>query len=150
MPRSNYKIKWLLIEIIVHLFQLYPYVSVIFVITGSVIYSLDMAFFFLSIFRVYILFKLFFSWNNYFSGRARRLFQLFNIKVLYPSIFRVGIKYHSYLTLFTIFIFLLLASSYIFKVFENWQPNESDSEFGNLLTCLWYILATMLNSNINI
>lgn len=150
MPRVELKINWLILEIVVHLLQLYPYVSVTFLVSGNVIYSLDTVFFFLSIFRVYVLFRLLCSWNKYFSGRAKRLFSLFNITVLYPSIYRIGIKYHSYFTLFTIFSFLLLASSYIFKVFENWHPNESDSPFGSLLTCLWYILATMLNSNVNI
>lgn len=102
--------------------------------------------FVLSLIRLYVLVKQFRNWNIYTNGRGEKIAKFFNNNEMLMFLYRTNLKNNGALTLALIFITLALVGGYVLKVFENHQPTESQSNFGDFWTCLWFIAQTMTTS----
>ena len=148
VPSQKTKYIKLLAEIIVHLIQPYPYLSCNFsleILGYDVTYSLDMILFSLSIIRLYVIFKIIKVYNLYTNSRSQKINLFFGNNNIWTFLYRTNLKSNSFITLALIFSILVLAGSYIFKVFENYQLDENSSDFGNFFNCLWFIAQTNVN-----
>ena len=146
----NQKTKYIKLgaEILVHLIQPYPYLSCNFTIEilgNDVTYSLDMILFSLSIIRLYVIFKIIRVYNLYTNSRSQKINSFFGNDNIWTFLYRTNLKSNSFITLALIFSIIVLAGSYIFKVFENYQKDEKSSDFGNFFNCLWFIAQTNVN-----
>ena len=146
----NQKTKYIKLgaEILVHLIQPYPYLSCNFTIEilgNDVTYSLDMILFSLSIIRLYVIFKIIRVYNLYTNSRSQKINSFFGNDNIWTFLYRTNLKSNSFITLALIFSIIVLAGSYIFKVFENYQLDENSSDFGNFFNCLWFIAQTNVN-----
>ena len=136
----------LFIEIICHIIQPYPKLSFNFeryVLGVKVNYSLDMIFFCLSIMRFYVILKIIKTYNPYTNSRGHKLNEFFGNKNQWMFLYRTNLKNSGFLTVSVIFIIVILADSYIFKVFENYQKDEKSNEFGNFFNCLWLLVQSI-------
>ena len=148
VPSQKTKYIKLLAEIIVHLIQPYPYLSCNFsleILGYDVTYSLDMILFSLSIIRLYVIFKIIKVYNLYTNSRSQKINLFFGNKNIWTFLYRTNLKSNSFTTLALIFSILVLAGSYLFKVYENYQQDEDSSDFGNFFNCLWFIAQTNVN-----
>jgi hypothetical protein len=148
VPSQRIKILRLSSEILCHIIQPYPYLSCNFeieILGNNITYSLDMILFSLSIIRLYVLFKIIRVYNSYTNTRSQKINQFFGNKNIWTFLYRTNLKSNSFKTLALIFSIILLAGSYLFKVYENYQKDEKSSDFGNFFNCLWFIAQTNLN-----
>ena len=63
--------------------------------------------------------------------------------MIWTFLYRTNLKNNGFLTIAVIFIIIVFGISYIFKVFENYQTNETTDEFGNYFNCLWFIIQSI-------
>ena len=148
VPSQRIKILRLSSEILCHIIQPYPYLSCNFeieILGNNITYSLDMILFSLSIIRLYVLFKIIRVYNPYTSTHSQKINQFFGNKNIWTFLYRTNLKSNSFKTLALIFSIILLAGSYLFKVYENYQKDEKSSDFGNFFNCLWFIAQTNVN-----
>ena len=54
---------------------------------------------------------------------------------IYGHFYRTNLKSNSFITLALIFSIIVLACSYIFKIFANFQKDEKSTDFGNFFNC---------------
>ena len=147
------KIKWnnFTYEIVTHILQPYPYVDNIFtfrVLGLNMIYSADIFLFFFSLFRLYTGYHLISSFSQFFSTRSIRIYSLLHVKKLYSFYYRAELQYHPYKTISSIFVIVLLLSTALLVIFEFYQTNSEESEFGHLANSFWYIFVTMVGSKL--
>ena len=136
------------LESISHIIQPYPFLSCNFKINSlgvDVTYSLDMILFTLSIFRLYVIFKLIKVYNTYTNSRGQKINSFFGNKNHWMFLYRTNLKANGFKTLFLIFLIIILVGSYTFKIFENYQTDEESSDFGNFFNCLWFIAQSNAN-----
>ena len=148
VPSQKTKYIKLISEIFVHLIQPYPYLSCNFsleILGNDVTYSLDMILFSLSIIRLYVIFKIIKVYNLYTNSRSQKINLFFGNNNIWTFLYRTNLKSNSFITLALIFSILVLAGSYLFKVYENYQQDENSSDFGNFFNCLWFIAQTNVN-----
>ena len=136
------------LESICHVIQPYPYLACNFEMNSlgvNVTYSLDMILFTLSIFRLYVIFKVFKVYNTYTNSRGQKINSFFGNTNHWMFLYRTNLKANGFKTLALIFLIIVLAGSYTFKIFENYQQDEETSDFGNFFNCLWFIAQSNAN-----
>ena len=146
IPNQRIKYLKLLVEIICHLLQPIPGVACNFkidVLGKEVNYSLDMILFTLSILRLFVIFKIIKIYNTYTNSRGQKINSYFGNTMIWTFLYRTNLKNNGFLTIAVIFIIIVFGISYIFKVFENYQTNETTDEFGNYFNCLWFIIQSI-------
>ena len=146
IPPQQIKYYKLLIEIFCHSLQPFPGVACNFktrVLGNEINYSLDMILFTLSILRLYVIFKIIKIYNTYTNSRGQKINGLFGNTMIWTFLYRTNLKNNGFLTIAIIFLIIVFGISYIFKVFENYQTDESTNEFGNYFNCLWFIIQSI-------
>ena len=148
IPNQKISFLKLSLESICHAIQPYPYLACNFEINSlgvNVTYSLDMILFTLSIFRLYVIFKVFKVYNTYTNSRGQKINTFFGNSNQWMFLYRTNLKANGFKTLALIFLIIILAGSYTFKIFENYQQDEETSDFGNFFNCLWFIAQSNAN-----
>ena len=148
IPNQKISFLKLSLESICHVIQPYPYLACNFEMNSlgvNVTYSLDMILFTLSIFRLYVIFKVFKVYNTYTNSRGQKINTFFGNSNQWMFLYRTNLKANGFKTLALIFLIIVLAGSYTFKIFENYQQDEETSDFGNFFNCLWFIAQSNAN-----
>ena len=146
IPPQQIKFFNLFIEIFFHLLQPFPGVAYNFktrVLGNEINYSLDMILFSLSILRLGVIFKIIKIYNTYTNSRGQKINGLFGNTMIWTFLYRTNLKNNGFLTIAILFLIIVFGISYIFKVFENYQTDETTNEFGNYLNCLWFIIQSI-------
>ena len=104
-----------------------------------------MILFTLSIFRLYVIFKVIKVYNTYTNSRGQKINSFFGNRNHWMFLYRTNLKSNSFKTLSLIFLIIVLANSYTFKIFENYQEDENSFNFGNFFNSLWFILQSSVN-----
>lgn len=149
IPKKKINIISLTAEIVTHLIQPYPYVDHCFkfsLLGVKIIYSADIILLCLSLFRMYTFIHLLNSCSMFFSLRSFRIYDFLHVKSYTGFLYRAELKYNSFGTIALIFTFILVITSFVFKIFEFYQVKPSQSDFGNYSNSFWYLLVTMLGS----
>jgi len=146
IPSQNIKVWKLLIEILCHIILPYPglnYNFQVYVLGVKVNYSLDMILFTISIIRLYVIFKIIKIYNTYTNSRGQKLNSFFGNKDIWMFLYRTNLKNNGFITVAFIFLIIAFACSYVFKVFENYQMDETSTEFGYFFNCLWLLVQSI-------
>ena len=136
------------VEVFIHLLMPYPKVDINFqtnIKHHITYYSLDQFLFFLSVFRLYVIFKIIRLWSPFSNPRSEKILKSFGGKSVWIFLYRSYIKNSSFIIILLSMAIIAIVGSCIFKVFENYQQNNNEVPLGNFLNCLWFIAQILLS-----
>jgi len=139
----------LCIEILLHLLQPYPGVRYEFhikTIGKTLTYNLNMLFYFLCSFRLYILIKIIRYYNLFLQHQSRNILKFYDkLSNTNTFLYRANLKRNGFITILLLGGLTLIYSSLIFQIVEYNKKDEGNPYF-YLLNCCWYIIVTMCTS----
>jgi hypothetical protein len=135
-----------IIEILIHIFQPYPYLEWHFeidILGNPIIYSLNMILYFLSTIRLYYIIKVIKTWNLFSTPRSKKILRYFESKGN-PNFFliKANLDNRGFLTLSFIGICSLIYFSLLLKVLEYYKYDK-ENPFNYVINNFWYLLITM-------
>ena len=135
-----------IIEILIHIFQPYPYLEWHFeidILGNPIIYSLNMILYFLSTIRLYYIIKIIKTWNLFSTPRSKKILRYFESKGN-PNFFliKANLDNRGFLTLSFIGICSLIYFSLLLKVLEYYKYDK-ENPFNYVINNFWYLLITM-------
>ena len=148
-PKPNVDYKNLIIEVICHIIQPYPYLDNKLTFTSGdfgeeVIYSLDMFLCILSFIRFYTILKLVKTYNGYSNIRSEKINNFYGNTKTFLFMYKTNIINSGFIILFCIFILSAVVLSIALKIFEDYNSiNKTD--FSYYFNSLWLIIESLLN-----
>lgn len=149
---------YLIIEILIHIIQPYPYVNIEFhlvVIRKNVIYTLNAILFIFCLTRVYLIYKIIRYWNIYSSRRAKNYMRLYCLNSednkkygTFLFLIRSNLEFRGFLCLIFISASTVFLYSLIFKVTE-YTIYDVTNPFHTMYNSLWYVFQTVARSKKN-
>ena len=146
--KNNYDNIFLLIEIIIHLIQPYPYIEIDWVIITlglNIKYSLNAVFTGFSLTRMYTYLRISKYFNMYYAEDIRSISHI-EISSIYKFLYRCNIRYRPFITIYTIFLFFFFIWSIWFVCYERFDINGI---FAYTWNVFWLIVVTITTSKIN-
>ena len=145
--------KWVLIfELLIHILQPYPYVSVVMESTNfgnDVNYNINMLFFFFCSLRFYLIIKVVRYYNLFAQHQSKNILKLYEKNSSITTfLYRANLKHNGFMTIGLIGAITLIYSSIIFQIVE-YNKMDQTNPFYYLWNCTWYIIVTMCTSNIS-
>jgi hypothetical protein len=140
----------LIIEILLHSIQPYPYIDqnwTMKTVGNDVKYSSSAILFSFCILRLYVCVKIIRYWNFYSNDKSKRIFKFFKNKSIDLFIYKSNIKARGLFSITIIFCVVLYISALIFKVYEDYEPNN-EIGFSYIWNCLWFLIVTITTSKI--
>jgi hypothetical protein len=147
VPKNKIKKLLLILEILIHLIQPYPYLNyhwIIKILGYQVDYSLNMLFCFFGIFRIYMFIKVAKNVSFFTSTKSNQILNFFGDSIEEVFLYRSTIKYSSFLSLILYFFIVLYLASLMFKIFEKFDIIQTG--FYYMTNCVWYFTQTMATS----
>ena len=146
-PRIDYKN--LIIEIICHIIQPYPYINNKLMFTSDdfgeeVIYSLDMFLCILSFIRFYTILKLLKIYNGYSNIRSEKINNFYGNSKTFLFMYRTNLINAGFFILFFIFILSALVLSISLKIFEDYN-SVNKTDFSYFFNSLWLIIQSLIS-----
>ena len=148
-PKPTIDFKNLLIEVICHIIQPYPFLNSNMTITSGdfgdeVIYSLDMFLCVLSFIRFYTVLKIVKIYNGYSNSRGEKINNFYGNSSTFLFLFRTNLINYGFFILLLIFIIIALICSICLKIFEDYN-SQRKTDFSYYFNALWYILQALIN-----
>ena len=150
-PKPTIDFKNLLIEVICHIIQPYPFLNSDMTISSGdfgeeVIYSLDMFLCVLSFIRFYTVLKIVKIYNGYSNSRGEKINNFYGNSSTFLFLFRTNLINYGFLILLLIFVIMALICSICLKIFEDYNSSEDrKTDFSYYFNSLWYILQALIN-----
>ena len=144
-PYCKIKIKKLIIEILLHLIQPYPFLTYRTIFYRdeekdfTTIYTIDLILVSLSFFRLYTLFRILLYKINY---RNTRIWNFYGNTNLYKKKYKRYILDSPILFYSFVLIIFIFFSSYVFSLFQNIQEEEYREKYYNNL---WIVAQSVIN-----
>ena len=154
IPSGKIHYKIMIIEILFHLFQPIPFFEKHWYVnlTGNtIILSLDIFLFFLSIFRLYVWIKVYLKWNPYTNSRAKivlyffskQYHQLYDYWKLLIFAYKTNIKIIPLIISFVFFGIYVLIFGLLLNIFEAFQMNNNRLIFNRFANNIWFLMQTI-------
>ena len=148
-PKPTIDFKNLLIEVICHIIQPYPFLNSNMTITSGdfgdeVIYSLDMFLCVFSFIRFYTVLKIVKIYNGYSNSRGEKINNFYGNSSTFLFLFRTNLINYGFFILLLIFIIIALICSICLKIFEDYN-SQRKTDFSYYFNSLWYILQALIN-----
>ncbi len=137
--------RYMVIEIIIHLLQPYPYIATYWTINTldlDVIYNVNSILASFTILRLYVYFRVFKNLNMYNVSYIKSLSQ-FELNSVYRFLYRCNMRYRPFTTLMVIIVFFYYFCTIVFVIYERYG---SIGEFNYTWNVFWLIVVTITTS----
>jgi hypothetical protein len=142
------KTKKLILEMIIHFIQPYPYLDQhwdMLIVGVNVTYSLSSILFSFCILRLYVCVKVFKNWNFYTDDKSKRIFVFFKNQFLHLFLYKANIKARGAYTIILLLVVFVYLLALIFKIYEDYIPSNTLG-FSYIWNCLWLLIETITTS----
>ena len=150
-PKPTIDYKNLLIEVVCHAIQPYPFLNRSTTFTSGdfgeeIIYSLDMFLCVLSFIRFYTVLKIVKIYNGYSNSRGEKINNFYGNSSTFLFLFRTNLINYGFFILLFIFIIIAFIFSICLKIFEDYNSSKDNrTDFSYYFNSLWYILQALIN-----